>query len=62
MAGLRGNVAWQMAQKQATKGTAATWSATKAHKTALTGGWVSPARETDNLSETDASQIGRAHV
>jgi hypothetical protein len=45
-----------MVQKQTVKGTSAVWAAAKAHKHPLTGGWVSPARETDNLSETDASR------
>src|SRR5688572_7148128 len=56
MAGLRGNIAWLMAQKQASKGTAATWAAAKAHKNAFSGGNIGPVRETDNLSETDSSR------
>ena len=63
MAGLRGNIAWIMAQKQASKGTAATWASTKAHKNAFAGGNIGPVRETDNLSETDASRDrGSAYV
>ncbi len=56
MAGLRGNIGWIMAQKQTAKGTAATWAAAKAHKNAFAGGNIGPVRETDNLSETDASR------
>lgn len=56
MAGIRGNVAWTLAQKQVSKGTAATISATLAYKNPLSGGNIGPVRETDNLSETDASR------
>lgn len=56
MAGLRGNVAWVLAQKQTAKGTAATPAAASAYKMPLTGGGIAPGRETDNLSETDASR------
>ncbi len=56
MAGIRGNVAWILAQKQSAKGTAATISATLAYKMPLSGGNIGPVRETDNLSETDASR------
>lgn len=45
-----------MAQKQTAKGTAATWAAGKAHKNAFAGGNIGPVRETDALSETDASR------
>ena len=56
MAGLRGNVAWLAGQKQAAKGTAATLAAANGFKHPLSGGNVGPARETDNLAETDASR------
>lgn len=56
MAGLRGNIAWIMAQKQTAKGTAATLSAASAYKMPLSGGGIAPVRETDNLSETDSSR------
>jgi hypothetical protein len=56
MAGLKGNVAWLLAQKQVSKGTAATVALASAYKMALSGGNVQPVRETDNLSETDASR------
>lgn len=56
MAGLRGNIAWLMAAKQTAKGTAATPDADTTYKMALSGGSVSPLRNTDNLSETDASR------
>jgi Phage tail tube protein len=66
MAGLRGNVAWLMAQKQAAKGTAATVIAPTnagaagtgagAFKNPFAGGNIGPVRETDRLSETDSSR------
>jgi hypothetical protein len=56
MAGLRGNQAWLMAAKQTVKGTAATTALGTTYKQPLTGGNISPVRETDNLSETDASR------
>ena len=56
MAGLRGNVAWLLAQKQTAKGTAATIAAASAYKMPFTGGSINPVRETDNLSETDSSR------
>lgn len=56
MAGLRGNVGWLLAQKQVSKGTAATPAPTTAYKMPLSGGGISPIRETDNLSETDSSR------
>lgn len=63
MAGIRGNVAWVMAQAQTAKGTAATIDAAKAVKMPLTGGSIAPVRETDNLAETDASRDrGLAYV
>lgn len=55
MAGLRGNVAWLAAAKQTGKGTAATLGV-DAVKNAFSGGNIGPVRETDNLSETDASR------
>lgn len=56
MAGLSGNIGWLFAQKQTAKGAAVTVSATKAVKMPLSGGGMAPTRETDNLSETDASR------
>lgn len=63
MAGLRGNQAWIMGQKQPSgnKGTAATVIAPTtavagAYKFPLTGGGIGPRRETDQLSETDSSR------
>src|SRR4051812_4981904 len=56
MAGMRGNQAWIMAQKQTGRGTAATYTAASAYKMGLTGGNIGPVRNTDNLSETDASR------
>jgi hypothetical protein len=56
MAGLRGNQAWLLAAKQATKGTPATVAAATTYKNPFTGGNIAPVRETDNLSETDASR------
>lgn len=55
MAGLRGNVAWLAAAKQTGKGAAATLDV-EAVKNAFSGGNIGPVRETDNLSETDASR------
>jgi hypothetical protein len=56
MAGLRGNIGWIAGQVQAAKGTQATFGATKAWKNPFAGGGIGPVRETDNLSETDASR------
>jgi hypothetical protein len=63
MAGLKGNVAWLLAAKQTVKGTPATVSATGPVKMPLTGGNMGPVRETDNLTETDASRdAGQSYV
>lgn len=56
MAGLRGNTAWVLAQKQTAKGAAATISAASAYKMPLSGGNISPVRETDQLAETDSNR------
>lgn len=56
MAGLRGNNAWLMLAKQSAKGTAATVAANTTFKVPFSGGNIGPVRETDNLSETDASR------
>jgi hypothetical protein len=56
MAGLKGNVATVLVAKQTGKGNVPTPSASNAYKMPLTGGNVGPTRETDNLSETDASR------
>ncbi len=56
MAGLKGNVAWLGAAKQTAKGTAATFVAATSFKNGFVGGNIGPARETDNLAETDASR------
>ena len=56
MAGLRGNTAWLLAQKQTAKGTAATVSTTNAYKMPFSGGSIAPVREVDNLAETDANR------
>ena len=56
MAGLKGNIAWLLAQAQSAKGTPATISATKAQKMPLSGGNIGPTRTTERLSETDASR------
>jgi hypothetical protein len=61
MAGLRGNQAWLLAQKQTAKGAAAAVAVPGpavpgAYKMPFSGGNISPVRETDNLSETDASR------
>jgi hypothetical protein len=56
MAGLRGNEAWLMFAKQAAKGTAATVAAGTTHKVPFSGGNIAPARETDQLAETDAAR------
>jgi hypothetical protein len=45
-----------MAAKQSAKGTAATPAVLTTYKMPLTGGNISPVREVDNLSETDASR------
>lgn len=54
MAGLRGNVAWILAARQASKAVAA--DAEDGLKLPLSGGGLSPVRETDRLAETDASR------
>src|SRR5687768_12153954 len=56
MAGLRGNVAWLLAQKQVSKGAVPVIAAASAYKMPLAGGGISPVRETDNLAETDSSR------
>lgn len=56
MAGLRGNVGWFMGQKQTAKGALPTVALASAYKMPFSGGNISPVRETDNLSETDASR------
>ena len=63
MAGLRGNVAWLLAQKQSAKGTLATPSApvptpgtAGGYKMPFSGGNIGPVRTTEQLSETDASR------
>lgn len=56
MAGLQGNVAWLLAQKQITKSVVPTITATSGYKMPLSGGSMGPTRTTDNLSETDASR------
>ena len=56
MAGLRGNEAWLMFAKQSAKGTPATVAAATTFKVPFAGGNLAPARETDNLSETDSSR------
>lgn len=55
MAGIRSNSAWWAIQKQATPGTAAAGTAASVHKIPFAGGSIGPVRETDRLSETDAS-------
>lgn len=63
MAGLRGNVAWLMAAKQPSKGTPATSAVGTTFKVPFAGGNIAPTRETDRLSETDASRdAGQAYV
>lgn len=56
MAGLRGNVAWLLAQAQTAKGALPTLSTTKAYKMPFSGGSIGPTRTTDHLSETDSSR------
>lgn len=56
MAGLRGNIADIIAQKQTALGTPATWAAASSVKNAFAGGNIQPVREVNNLSETDASR------
>lgn len=56
MAGIRGNTAWLMFQKQTAKGTPATVEAAKAHKVPYTGGSIQPVRTVESLSETDANR------
>jgi hypothetical protein len=63
MAGLRGNQAWLLAQKQTVKGTAAVPALTSAYKMPFTGGNIAPTRETDRLTETDASRdAGQTYI
>jgi hypothetical protein len=54
MAGLRGNVAWILANRQTAKGAAA--DPVDGIKLPLSGGGINPVRETDRLAETDASR------
>lgn len=56
MAGLRGNTAWWMFQKQTAKGTAAVPSLANAYKVPFSGGGIGPLRQVDQLAETDASR------
>lgn len=61
MAGLRGNQAWFMLQKQTARGAAAVpalpaAAVPGAYKSPFTGGNIGPVREMDNLSETDNSR------
>lgn len=56
MAGLRGNTAYLMAQKQTAKGTVATIAATSAYKNPFTGGNIGPVREINSLAETDSAR------
>jgi hypothetical protein len=56
MAGLKGNIAWLLAQAQSAKGTPATPTVAKAHKMPMSGGNIGPTRTTERLSETDASR------
>jgi hypothetical protein len=70
MAGLRGNTAWLLAQKQTAKGTLATVAAPVASpgtagawKMPFSGGNIGPVRETDALAETDSSRdVGVSYV
>jgi len=56
MAGLRGNIANLIAQKQTALGTAATWADASSVKNAFSGGSIGPVREVNQLSETDSSR------
>jgi hypothetical protein len=56
MAGLQGNVAWILAQKQTVKGTPGTIATATSVKNPLSGGSMGPTRTTDNLAETDATR------
>src|SRR5215217_5720613 len=56
MAGLRGNEAWLMFAKQASKGTLATTALLTTHKVPFAGGNIGPVRETDTFAETDSSR------
>lgn len=56
MAGLKGNIAWVLAQAQVSKGTLPTIATLKAYKMPLTGGNIGPTRTVDRLSETDSSR------
>lgn len=66
MAGLRGNQAWLLAAKQTGKGVVpvpAGGATPNAYKNAFAGGSIGPVRETDRLSETDASRdVGVAYA
>ena len=63
MAGIRGNQAWFMAAKQATKGTPATPAVATTYKNPFSGGNISPVREVEQLQETDASRdVGVSYV
>jgi hypothetical protein len=56
MAGLRGNTAWLMYQKQTAKGTPASVAKATTIKSPYSGGSISPTREFDQLAETDANR------
>lgn len=56
MAGLRGNQAWVLAQKQASKGVVPTIDPLKAVKMPFTGGNVGLVRDMEQLAETDSSR------
>lgn len=56
MAGLRGNTAWLMAARQSVKGTPATIAALTTFKSPFTGGSIGPARNLNQLAETDSSR------
>jgi hypothetical protein len=57
MAGVPGNIAWVLANKQTVKGTPAAATAVGgAFKMPLTGGNIGPTRNMDNLDETDSSR------
>jgi hypothetical protein len=56
MAGLRGNQAYLLAEKQSAKGTPAVFDATGSVRVPFSGGDLSPTKTTDQLSETDANR------
>lgn len=56
MAGLRGNTAWVLLQKQTAKGTPGTIAAATSYKLPFAGGNIEPVRAIDQLAETDASR------